>query len=195
MGGIPIAERVVSQAPVAFQPSAEALRSLALESPAARQTGLGSVNVQTRVAGRLRRSTFLVGDGPMRLPGPTILPADGERLAALQDAHLTAVGSVVVDGFLGAPGPLRTATRVVTEAGTAWLAGMHRHLLFDPVAADPSFAPQLTVVSTPTLQVAGAPDGAMIAVWPDEGVTRVLGTDFFGETKKAATRMWAERVY
>ncbi|MGH8969150.1 MAG: phosphoenolpyruvate carboxykinase (ATP), partial [Actinomycetes bacterium] len=38
-------------------------------------------------------------------------------------------------------------------------------------------------------------DGSAVAIWLDDGLTRVLGTDFFGETKKALTRMWAERVF
>lgn len=178
-----------------LQPAEEQLRELALSAPTARLTHHGSVNVRTRVVGRARRSTFVVSDTSVPATAAVMRRADGERLARLQEAHLASTGAVVVDGYLGAAAPVRFATRIITERSAAPIAGMQRHLLFDPVTDDPSFVPDLTVVCTPTVDVPGTPDGCLVALWPEEGVTRVLGTDFFGETKKAATRMWAERVY
>lgn len=183
---------------VTLQPAEAELRELSLTSAAARATRHGSVNVRTRVRARARRSTFVVRDTDHGGRSPvtaTMLRADADRVARLQEDHLAETGQVVVDGYLGAPGPLRLGLRVVTETAFAWLAGMERHLLFDPVVAAPDFEPDLTVVCTPSLEVPGAPDGVLVIVWPEQGTTRVTGTDFFGETKKAATRMWSERVY
>jgi phosphoenolpyruvate carboxykinase (ATP) len=180
---------------VTLRPSESELHRLAATAPSARLTRYGSVNVRTRATTRGRRSTFYVGDAPAPLTGSTLSPAEADRFARAQDEYLGMAGVIVVDGYLGAPGPVRMAVRIIVERSAAPIAAMQRHLLFDPVVGRVDFAPELTVVSTPGLTVAGAPDGCLIAVWPGGSVTRIAGTDFFGETKKAATRMWAEHVF
>jgi len=194
MGTTALPEALAASA-VAFRPSGEELHRLAAAAPGARVTGYGSVNVRTRVTARCRRSTFWVSDSAEAPSGATMSRAEAARFAKMQDDHLAAAGAIVVDGYLGAWGQLRLPVRVVTEAAAAPIAAMQRHLLFDPVEGSAAFTPQLTIVSTPHAVVSGAPDGCLVAVWRDEGVTRVAGTDFFGETKKAVTRLWSERVY
>jgi phosphoenolpyruvate carboxykinase (ATP) len=69
---------------------------------------------------------------------------------------------------------------------------MQRLLWYDPLGQGAAHVPELTVVDTPNLALRGGP---VVAVWPEDGVTRIIGTDYFDEAKKAGVRMWAERVF
>src|SRR2546429_7279774 len=55
--------------------------------------------------------------------------------------------------------------------------------------------PELTVIYTPNLKADGYPDDRLIAVDLEQGVTRVLNSDYFGESKKGGLRMWNKLVY
>src|SRR5262249_7160034 len=57
------------------------------------------------------------------------------------------------------------------------------------------FAPRLTVIYTPGLEAKGYPSDRLIAVDLDNGITRVLNSDYFGESKKGGLRMWNQIVY
>jgi len=189
-----------------FASSDAELRELTARMPNARRTGYGSCNVQTRVRKRARQATFVVSDDPVPGGGRAVGRLEGERIAAAQDRYLRDHDVVVVDGFIGHAGPHRVAVRLMVERAHASIAAMQRHLWFGPVqgaaqaAAPPApEVPEVTVICTPGLRLPGAapliPDGAAVAVWPNEGVTRIVGSDFFGEAKKAGIRMWSERVH
>ena len=52
------------------------------------------------------------------------------------------------------------------------------------------------MIYTPNLEAPGYPDDRLIAVDLEHGVTRVLNSDYFGESKKGGLRMWnAKLVY
>jgi phosphoenolpyruvate carboxykinase (ATP) len=180
---------------VVFRPSENELRALTERMPNARPTRFGSLNVRTRVGSRSRSSTFLVTDSPERYSDPTIGRAEGAELAAIQDRYMASRDMVVIDGFLGSSGPHRRAARLVVEASTANIAAKQRLLNFSPVEAGAAHTPELTVISTPNLSVSGFKNDRVIAVWLDDGVTRVINTDYFDETKKAGLRMWSSRVF
>lgn len=183
----------------AERPSEEELRALTARMPNARRTGYGSLNVTTRVRQRAWAATFVVGDDPLHV-GPSLGRDQGDRIAAAQDRYLRDLergrGLIALEGFIGHGGPHRVAARLLVERGYAGIAAMQRHLWFDPGPAAPP-EPELTVVCTPGLRLPefAGPGGVTVAVWPQEGVTRVLGSDLFGEAKKAGTRMWAQRVH
>ncbi len=187
--------------PAAYRPSEQELRELTARMPNARPTGYGSLNVATRVRDRARHATFVVAGHPHA--GPALSRADGARIAALQDRYLRdhgrgrGRGLVAVEGFIGHTGPHRTAARLLVERDHANIAAMQRHLYFDDSRPEGVREPELTVICTPGLRLPGfpGPEGAVVAVWPEEGVTRVIGSDLFSEAKKAGIRMWAERVY
>jgi len=179
---------------ISFRPTEEEVRELAESMPGAHRTRYGSMNVHTRAQDRARHATFVVTDRPYQQPGQTIGRAEGALIAAVQDAYIQDQDMVVVDGFIGHAGPHRAPARLIVERANANIAGMQRHLYFDPVAGGASFTPELTVVCTPNLGVPGYADGRVVAVWPEDGVTRVVGSDYFGETKKALMRMWSGRV-
>jgi len=72
---------------------------------------------------------------------------------------------------------------------------MQRWLYFDAEQTGVAFEPQLTVIITPNLVAEGYPDDRVIVVDLDAGVTRVLNSDYFGESKKGGLRMWNALTY
>jgi phosphoenolpyruvate carboxykinase (ATP) len=190
---IPAAATLPAKA-VTFRPSPGELRALAERMPAARPTRYGSLNVRTRVQARASRSTFLVTDHPEPHGHRPLGTQAAARLARLQDEYAAGRDMVVVDGWLAHGGPCRSAVRLIVERANANVAAMQRHLYVDPLEGDGAHVPALTVIDTPHLAVPGFPDGRVVAVWLEEGVTRIAGTDFFDEAKKAALRMLGARV-
>jgi phosphoenolpyruvate carboxykinase (ATP) len=62
-------------------------------------------------------------------------------------------------------------------------------------ARDDGEEPDVQVIYTPGLEAPGYPNGRIIAVDLDHHVTRVLASDYFGESKKGGLRMWNDIVY
>ena len=174
--------------------SQEQLLELALAMPTARRTSYGAPNVQTTVLARSKRSTYIVADDPETYPHQAIDRDEWERVSDLQDAHIADQEMIVVDGYIGDSSERRVPARLYIEAAFANIAGMQDVLYFhDP--ADGEFEPELLVIYTPTLTVAGYPDDRLIAVNLDLYVTRVFNSDYFGESKKGGLRMWNQMVY
>src|SRR5205823_10877901 len=72
------------------------------------------------------------------------------------------------------------------------IAGMQQKLYFE---RDDGADPEVEVIYTPNLPMSDYPDERLIAVDLDNGVTRVFGSDYFGESKKGGLRMWNKIVY
>jgi len=87
------------------------------------------------------------------------------------------------------------AARLYIEAANANIAGMQHWLYFDADNPGADFAPVLTVIYTPNLAAPGYPGDRVIAVDLEAGVTRVLNSDYFGESKKGGLRMWNKLTY
>ena len=51
------------------------------------------------------------------------------------------------------------------------------------------------MVYTPSVKAEGYPDDRVITVDLEAGVTRVMNSDYFGESKKGGLRMWNAMVY
>ena len=51
------------------------------------------------------------------------------------------------------------------------------------------------MIYTPNLPMPGYPDDRLIAVDLEAGVTRVMNSDYFGESKKGGLRMWNAKVF
>jgi phosphoenolpyruvate carboxykinase (ATP) len=176
-------------------PSEAELRALSERMPAARVTTYGSLNVRTRVAARATDATVLVTEDRERPAGRTIGRAAGARFARLQDEYLASHAVLVVDGHLGRAGPSRSPARLIVERANANVAAMQRRMYIDPTdGAGAAMPDAITVIDTPNLAVPGVPGGRLVAVWPEEGITRIAGTDYFDEAKKAAVRLWGIRV-
>ncbi len=175
---------------IRWNPTPDELRELTERMPNARLTNFGNLNVQTRVTARSSASTYVVTDNPEAHSDQTLSRREGARLADLQDAYIRGQEMVVIDGHIGNDPAERVRARLYIEAANANIAGMQHWLYFDADRPGPGFEPQLVVIYTPNLSVPGYPNQRVITVDLEAGVTRVMNSDYFGESKKGGLRMW-----
>ncbi|MEX2421544.1 MAG: phosphoenolpyruvate carboxykinase [Actinomycetota bacterium] len=176
-------------AQVLTNPTPDEIRGWTEEMPEARISEYGNVNVQTKVLSRSAASTFVVD---RESSGKTMTREEYDRIAALQDAYIAEHDVIVVDGYIGNDTEMRTAARLVMEKRYANIAGMQQKLYFE---RSDGAEPTVQVIYTPGLVAEGYPDDRIIAVDLDNHVTRVLNSDYFGESKKGGLRMWNDIVY
>jgi phosphoenolpyruvate carboxykinase (ATP) len=176
-------------AKVYVNPTSNELRSFTEAMPECRITEYGNVNVQTQVLSRSAGSTFVV-DRPSS--GKTMSRDEYDEVARRQDAYLAEHDTIQIDGWIGNDPAMRTRARLVMEKRYANIAGMQQKLYFE---RDDGEDPEVQVLYTPGLDAPGYPDDRVIAVDLDRYVTRVLGSDYFGESKKGGLRMWNDIVY
>jgi phosphoenolpyruvate carboxykinase (ATP) len=172
-------------------PTPDELRRYAEEMPNAKTTEFGNVNVQTRVTSRSAGSTFIATDDPSVTSSQTIPREEYERIARMQDDYIREQEMVVIDGYIGNVEGFRTPARLVIEKANANIAGMQQKLYYSREGGEP----EVTVIYTPNLPAPGYPDDRVIAVDLENNVTRVLNSDYFGESKKGGLRMWNKLVY
>lgn len=170
-------------------PTPEELRDYTERMPTCRITEFGSVNVQARVTSRSAGSTYVVAE---RSSGKTMTREEFDRIAAMQDEYLRGRDALVIDGYIGNDPEFRTRARLSIETANANIAGMQQKLYFP---REDDAEPEVHVVYTPNLSAPGYPDDRVIAVDLENGLTRVLGSDYFGESKKGGLRMWNTKVY
>jgi phosphoenolpyruvate carboxykinase (ATP) len=180
---------------IAFRPTEAELRAFTDAMPQARQTRYGNVNVQTKILARSKGSTYVVTDRPEEHTDQTIGREEGRRIAQIQDDYIRERDMVVIDGFIGHDGPFRSPARLIIEKANANVAGMQRFLYYHPVEGDQRHDPEITIIYTPNLTLPGYPNDRVIAVDLEAGVTRVINSDYFGESKKGGLRMWNTKVY
>jgi phosphoenolpyruvate carboxykinase (ATP) len=159
-------------------------------------TEFGNVAVKARVDSRSTRSTYLVEDST-NATKQTITRTEFDRIAAAQDAYIAGSHVVVVDGYIGSDPAFRTRARLIMEAANANVAGMQQQLYY-PTGGDydpATWEPDTTVIYTPNLPAPGYPDDRVIVVDLNSNVTRVLNSDYFGESKKGGLRMWNNIVF
>jgi phosphoenolpyruvate carboxykinase (ATP) len=173
-------------------PSPEELRQLAALQSTVAVTEYDNLNVTTQVTARSKGSTFIVSDEPDRHTDPTITRAAYDEIEQAQIAHLLDKDVIVLDGYIGDHPAARVRTRLIIEKENANIAAKQRLLYFP---ADDDAEPEFTVVYTPSLEAPGYPDDRIIAVDLDAGITRVLNSDYFGESKMGGLRMWDALMY
>jgi phosphoenolpyruvate carboxykinase (ATP) len=176
-------------ADVHVNPTPEQLRAFTEEMPECRISGYGNVNVQTEVLSRSAANTYVVD---RESSGKTMPRADYDEIAALQDAYIARNDMVQIDGWIGNDPSMRTRARLLMEKRYANVAGMQQKLYF---SRDDGQEPEVQVIYTPGLKAVGYPDDRVIAVDLDDYTTRVLNSDYFGESKKGGLRMWNDIVY
>ncbi|MHB1500378.1 MAG: phosphoenolpyruvate carboxykinase [Candidatus Dormibacteria bacterium] len=180
---------------VGRRPTQAELRAFTAAMPTARRTAYDNYNVQTKVLARSTESTFIVTDRPESTSSQTISAAEGRRVAELQEEHLRERDVLIIDGYIGNDPDFRCPARLVMDRAWANVAGMQDHLLFQDHTVGEDFIPWFTVVYTPGLTAPGYPKDRLITVDLESGLTRVLNSDYFGESKKGLLRMWNKLVY
>ncbi len=181
---------------VIWNPTPEQLRKFTEEMPNARLTEFDNVNVATRVVSRSKLSTFIATDRPEEHSDQVITRSEYERIAQVQNGYIRTRDMLVVDGFIGNDLAFRVPARLIIEKANANIAGMQQ-ILYYPATDEElaAFAPELTVIYTPNLKAEGYPEERLIAVDLEGYTTRVLNSDYFGESKKGGLRMWNKLVY
>src|SRR5438105_8696231 len=103
---------------------------------------------------------------------------------------------LVIDGYIGNDPEFRVPARLIMEKANANIAGMQQILYYPATRQElEAFEPAVTVIYTPNLKAEGYPDERLIAVDLENNITRVLNSDYFGESKKGGLRMWNKIVY
>ncbi len=174
-------------------PSPEDLRAFTEEMPQCRITEYDNVNVQTRVLSRSAASTHVVTEDPSTTSGKSMTRAEYERIAKMQDDYIARHDMVVIDGYIGNDPQMRTAARLTIEKANANIAGMQQKLYFPREPGEAGA--EVEVIYTPNLEAEGYADDRLIAVDLENNVTRVLNSDYFGESKKGGLRMWNGIVF
>lgn len=176
---------------VAVNPTQAEMREWVLEHmPRVTLTEFDNINYQAEVTARLARSTFFVAEEEIHQN--RIGRGEYEEWARKQDAYIADKDMILVEGYIGPDPGFRTGSRLYIEKTQANIPAMQRQLYFDP---DDEWAPEFTVIYTPGLRAPGKPDDRLILVDLDNYVTRVFGSDYFGESKMGGLRMWNHLVY
>ncbi len=186
-GYIPESERLIEN------PSPKELRDLTARMRNARLTSFDNYNVHTKVDARSSKSTYIVTDHPEETSGQTVTTEEGRKWAKIQDAYIRDQAMILVDGFIGNDPTFMTSARLIIEARNANIAGMQRILYYPMDHKQPQ--PEITIIYTPNLPAPGYPQDRAIFVDLEAGITRVLNSDYFGESKKGGLRMWNKKVY
>ncbi len=180
---------------IRYNPSAEELQELTSRMPNAMKTSFDNYNVQTRATSRSVGSTYIVSDRPDEHSAQTITLEEAARVAKLQDEYIAQSDMLVVDGYIGNEPEHRSRTRLYIEQANANIAGMQQQLYFAPDASADAWDPEFVMIYTPNLPMPDYPDDRLITVDLESGISRVMNSDYFGESKKGGLRMWNAKVY
>ena len=153
-------------------------------------TEFGNINYKADVKARLAPSTFFVTE--VENHKNRISHQEAEEWAAKQDAYIADKDMILIEGYIGPDPTFRTGSRLFMEKTQANIPAMQQQLYFP---RDDEWQPEFTVIYTPGLPAPGKPNDRLILVDHDNYVTRVFGSDYFGESKMGGLRMWNHLVY
>lgn len=153
-------------------------------------TEFDNINYKAAVKARLADSTFFITD--VENHKNRMSRSEYEAWAAKQDAYIADKDMILIEGYIGPDPTFRTGCRLYIERTQANIPAMQQQLYFPK---DDAWTPEFTVIYTPGLMAPAKPDDRLILVDNDNYVTRVLGSDYFGESKMGGLRMWNHLVY
>lgn len=156
-------------------PSEESLREWSLQHGGV-ITEFGNLSVTTRVRNRMAKLTEVIMDHPD--------PEDLELVHEVLD-HLKSKEVIMLDRVMCATPGFKRSCRLYVTAEYARLPLMWGNTLFPPEGKDPDFV-ALTVPEW---------EEKKVLVFPEKGLTIILGSDYKGENKKAMLRQvmyWAK---
>ncbi|KPL02133.1 MAG: hypothetical protein AMJ73_09200 [candidate division Zixibacteria bacterium SM1_73] len=185
-------------------PTQDELRELALKfTPAIMTTAYGNINKITRLKARMAKLTYCVApeSDKDKYSGNIIDPAKAQELIERQRAYIEKQGELIeINGYYGyGKGAMPIQWLYTKEAAN--LAGMQQVLAFPRSAIETKeqlgqpFKPKFRLVFTAGLNLQDMPGNLAIIVDLENWTTYVMGSDYFGETKKGALRMLNEYIY
>ena len=176
---------------VAVNPTQEEMRAWVLEHmERVTVTEFGNINYQAEVKARLAPSTFFITEEENFKN--RMSRAEYDEWAAKQDAYIADKDMILIEGYIGPDPYFQTGSQLYMEKTQANIPAMQQQLYFPK---DDAWEPEFTVIYTPGLAAPGKPMDRLILVDHDNYVTRVLGSDYFGESKMGGLRMWNHLVY
>jgi len=158
--------------------------------PRVAKTEFDNLNYTAEVTARLAPSTFFVSD--TETFKPTVGIAEANEWNERQDEYILGQDMIVIEGYIGPRSDLQAGARLFIEKSQANIPAMQQQLYFP---ADADWSPTYTTIYTPGLAAPGKPNDRLILVDLQAGVTRVFGSDYFGESKMGGLRMWNHFVY
>ncbi len=176
---------------VAQNPSQADMRAWALElMENITETEFGNLNYKARILSRQGPSTFFVAE--TSAGKPSVDRATYDEWAAKQDALIAEQDMILIEGYIGPTKGTRTASRLFMEKSQANIPAMQQQLYFNREDSfEEEFADNgFTVIYTPSLKADGFTNECLILVDLENWVTRVFGSDYFGESKMGGLRMW-----
>jgi len=153
-------------------------------------TEFDNINYKAQIKARLAPSTFFVTE--VENHKNRMSRAEADEWAAKQDAYIADKDMILIEGYIGPDPNFRTGSRLFMERTQANIPAMQQQLYFP---RDDDWTPEFTVIYTPGLKAEGKPNDCLITVDHDAYVTRVFGSDYFGESKMGGLRMWNHLVF
>ncbi len=186
-------------------PTQEELRKLALKyTPAIFKSKYGNLDKITRKKAREARYTYIIASPSEAnlYSGKTIEPEKAEKLIEIQKKYIEDKGTLIqIDGYLGIEKGYAVKVQWLYTLEASNIAGMQQVLSFprEMVENDDElkypFIPSMRVVMTPGLLLEDMPGNMAVLVDLENWTTYVIGSDYFGESKKGMLRMLNEWVY
>ena len=185
-------------------PTQEELRKLALKyTPAIMKTAYGNIDKFSRYKARMAKFTYCIAPESEKnnFSGNIIDPAKAKELIERQKAYIEKKGTLIeINAYYGY-GKRAVPVQWLYAPEAANVAGMQQVLAFPRSAVESKdqlkqpFKPQFRLVYTAGLSLEDMPGKLAIVVDLDNWTTHVMGSDYFGETKKGVLRMLNEYVY
>ena len=176
---------------VAVNPTQAEMRGWVLEHMTRiTETEFGNLNYKAEVKARLAASTFFIAEEENYQN--RMSRSEYNEWAAKQDAYIADKDMILIEGYIGPDPKFQTASALYMERTQANIPAMQQQLYFPK---DENYEREFTVVYTPGFGAPGKPNERLILVDHENYVTRVLGSDYFGESKMGGLRMWNHLVY
>jgi phosphoenolpyruvate carboxykinase (ATP) len=179
-------------------PTQAEFQKLALaHTPNMLRTARGSMNKVASIAKALSAAnTYILSDDPSKHTAKTMSFADAQKYIDAQDAYIAQHEMVRVDGYIGNHPKTRVKATLWMTVEGANVAAMQQILYFPPDPAElANWEPQFQVIYTPGCPAEGQDKNRAILVDLGRYVTRILGSDYFGESKKGGLRMLNAKVF
>jgi phosphoenolpyruvate carboxykinase (ATP) len=172
----------------------EDLRKLTFKQKNVIKTEFNNPDAITKAKARSARNTYVVTDDTSVTDTQTISTKEGDRIAMIQDEFMKNREMIAVNGYIGLDDEVKVPAQLVIQKEYANVAAMQKSLYFE-VDKSEDFTPLFQIVMTPDLEIDGYENNRVIAVYLDKWVTRVINSDYFGESKKGGLRMWNKYIY
>jgi phosphoenolpyruvate carboxykinase (ATP) len=183
---------------VHVNPTQDEFRKLALaHTPNMRRTSKGSMNKVASIAkARSAGNTYVIAEDASLHTCKTMKPADAQKYIEAQEAYIAGKEMIRLDGYIGNHPETRVRATLWMSIEGANVAAMQQILYFPPEPAElANWQPQFQVIYTPGCKAEGQDKDRIILVDVDRYVTRIMGSDYFGESKKGGLRMLNAKVY